>query len=134
MGEADHQTIRDGFEAFNEQGTESMLAYVAEDVRLITPAELSSEPGTWEGHDGLRAYWDSFYEVMEEIRTEPENLEDAGDWVVGDLRVTFKGKGSGIEAQQIVPARVRLADGKLSVIKFERTREECIAAALAESG
>ena len=33
-----------------------------------------------------------------------------------------------------MPARARFADGKISVITFEPTREQAIAAALADSG
>lgn len=131
MGDAEHQAIRDMFAAFNESGPEAMLDCVDPEAELITPAELASQPGTWKGHDGIRAYFESFFEAMEAITVHPEHFEDVGDWVVVDLRVSFKGRASGLEAEQVVPCRVAVRDGKVFRVMFAPTRDETIADARA---
>ena len=35
---------------------------------MTTPANLAAEPDTYRGHEGIRRYFDSFYDVMDEVR------------------------------------------------------------------
>ncbi|MBM3667165.1 MAG: nuclear transport factor 2 family protein [Actinobacteria bacterium] len=59
MSEADLQTLRAAFEAFNYRGTEAFIPCVHPEAVFTTPPELSSEPDTYRGHDGVRRYFDS---------------------------------------------------------------------------
>ena len=49
---------------------------------MTTPPGLAAEPDTYRGEEGIRRYWESFYEVMEEIHVEPAGeFEEIEDWV-----------------------------------------------------
>ena len=94
------ESARRGLEAFARDGVEGILEYIHPDFEMTTPPDLAVEPQTYRGHDGLRRYFRSFYEVMDEIRFEPHEFIDAGDRVVIPLRLVARGKGTGISAGQ----------------------------------
>jgi len=62
------ETVQRGFDAFNENGVEGILPLIHPDFEATTPPSLASEPDTYRGHDGVRRWFDSFYEVMDGIR------------------------------------------------------------------
>ena len=87
--------VREAFQALDEGGVEAMLPYVREDFEMVTPPELASEPDTYLGRDGVRRWFDSFYEAMEEIRIEPEELRSYGPELVGiAFRMVARGRTS----------------------------------------
>ena len=57
--------------AFNADGVDGILPFIHPDFEATTPPELAAEPDTYRGHEGVRRYFDSFYEIMDEIRFEP---------------------------------------------------------------
>ena len=122
------EIIERAYAAFNADGTEALIAHLPPDFVLTTPAELASEPGIYKGHDGVRRYFDSFFEVMEEIRIEPVAFHEAGDWTIVELAVVFRGRMSGVEGEQPVVASVLITDGKASEMTFHPTLEAAMAA------
>ena len=78
MAESNVEIVRAAFEAFNEGGPEAFIPFIHPDVEFSTPSDLASEPDTYRGHDGVRRYWDSFFEIMDEIKVEPR-VDDRGD-------------------------------------------------------
>ena len=68
MSRENLEIVRRGFEAFNEKGVEGIIPFIDPEFVAVTPPDLASEPDTYRGHDGIRRWFDSFYEVMDEIR------------------------------------------------------------------
>ena len=52
-------------------------------------------------------------EAWEEFRWEPTEYRDAGDQIVVFIRMTARGRGSGIEVQQDMTHVCDIRDGKL---------------------
>jgi uncharacterized protein len=121
-------SVRRGFEVLREQGLEAMLEFVDPEFEVTTPPEFTVEPATYRGHDGIRRYFDSFYEVMEEVRFEPEEFIAAGEQVVVPMRLVARGRGTGIEADQRLVQVCTLRDGKILRIDIYATTEEALAA------
>jgi len=95
---------------------------------LTTPAELASEPGSYKGPDGVRRYFQSFDDVMDEMRTEPTGrFSHAGDWTAAELLVHSKGKGSGIEIDQNIFARIRFDGDEFAEMTFDPSWDEAVA-------
>jgi ketosteroid isomerase-like protein len=94
------EAARTGFRALERNGVEGLLTFIHPDFETTTPAELTVEPATYRGHDGIRRYFESFYEVMDEVRFEPEDFIDAGERVVVPVRLVARGRDTGIEAEQ----------------------------------
>jgi ketosteroid isomerase-like protein len=128
--ESNVEIVKGGFEAFNEGGVDGILPMVHSDFVATTPPELASEPDTYRGHDGVRRWFDSFYEVMEEIRWDPESFTDAGnDRVIVEFTLRARGKTTGLDFGQYAVMVWELRDDKAIGLSLHPTIEEARAAA-----
>ena len=71
---------------------ERILAFIHPEFEGSVPPEFSAEPDTYRGHDGIRRYFRTFQDAMEEVRFQPERFWDAGDAVVVEMRLTARGR------------------------------------------
>ena len=92
MSEQDVELVAQILEAFNSEDIELILTFTHADFEVDVPAEFSTEPDVYRGHDGMRRYWDSFQDAMYAIRIRPERLWDAGGAVVAAMHLTARGK------------------------------------------
>jgi len=100
MSQKDVDRLRATYEAYNRRGVEAVFELIDPDFEAETAPELSAEPDVYRGYEGIRRYFSSFEDVMEEIRFEPEEVIDAGDQVVVAFRLSAVGKGTGIRVEQ----------------------------------
>src|SRR5437763_5765978 len=100
MSQENVDALLRGLEAFNSGDVQRILAFVHNDFEAVIPQELSAEPDTYSGYEGVRRYFASFHEVMDEIRFEAHQVWDAGDSIVVDLRLTARGRETGIPVEQ----------------------------------
>ena len=121
--------VKDGFEAFNEGGVDGILPFVHADFEAITPPELASEPDTYRGHDGVRRWFDSFYEVMDGIRWDAHRFHEVGDRVVVEFTLRARGKTTGLDFGQDAVMVWELRDGKAIGLQLFPTLDEAMAAA-----
>ena len=112
MAESNVDLIRTAFEGYAREGYESMLPLLASDFELTTPPGLAAEPDTYRGQDGMRRYFESFYDVMEEIRIEPKEFREIEDWVVVPFAMSARGRATGLKAGIDGVMAWRLRDGK----------------------
>jgi uncharacterized protein len=126
VADADLEIVRRGFEAFNEGGVDALLPFVHPDFEVTTPPELASEPDTYRGHAGVRRYFDSFYEAMEEIRWDPRSFQEAGDRVVVEFTLRARGKTTGLDVAQDAVMVWSLRDGKAIGLELYATLEEAL--------
>jgi ketosteroid isomerase-like protein len=106
------ELIRKGFEDLNERGFEAMLPLFDPEFEVTTPRELSAEPDTYRGPEGIRRYFKSFYEAMDEITFEPTGFHEVGDRVVVEFTLRARGRTTGLEAEQQAVQVWELRDGK----------------------
>jgi ketosteroid isomerase-like protein len=90
--------IRESFEDYARDGWETMLPHLAPDFELTTPPGLAAEPDTYRGEEGMRRYWESFNEVMDDIRVEPKEFHEIEDWVLIPFTMSARGKTTGIDS------------------------------------
>ena len=120
--------IERGIEAFNEDGVDGILPYIHPDFEVTTPPELASEPDTYRGHEGIRRWFDSFDEVMDEIRWEARGFREVGDRVLVEFTLHARGKTTGLEFGQDAVMVWELSDGKGIRVSLYPTVEEALAA------
>ena len=121
--------VRKMIDTLNNEGVEAALEFVAEDFQGVVPPELSAEPDTYEGHDGLRHYFDSFQEIVNDLRFDAEELvEVAPNAVAARGLITGRGRESGIPVEMRVPGLYRLRDGKVIGIEAYPSWDEAVAA------
>lgn len=119
------------FELMNEKGIEAALPYIDPDFEMSTPPELATEPDTFTGHDGIRRWFDSFYEAMDEVKVLPLELRNAGpDHVAIYCELRARGRSSGLEFDQNVAMLTTVRDGLLLRIEYFRTLAEAEAEGL----
>jgi ketosteroid isomerase-like protein len=122
------ELIEAALRAYGSEGVEGMLPYVHPEFTMTTTAEVAAEPDTYEGHDGLRRYFGSFLEVMDDVRIEPTEVDPRGDRVLMEFDLVATGKATGIEVRQKGHAIWELQDGKLRRVTFFGTAEKARAA------
>jgi ketosteroid isomerase-like protein len=128
------EIVQQGFEAFNERGVEGIIPLIHPDFEATTPPNLASEPDTYRGPDGIRRWFDSFIEVMDEIRWEAHEFHEVGDRVVVDFTLRARGKTTGLDFGQDAVMVWELRDGKAVRVSLFESLEEAVAAAKAEPG
>jgi ketosteroid isomerase-like protein len=123
-------TVRTALDTLNGEGVEAALEWFADDFHGEVPPDLSAEPDSYDGHDGLRRYFDSFREIVDDLRFDAEELVDAGpDVVVARGIITGRGRESGIPIEMRVPQVIRLREGKVVEISAYTDWDDAVAAA-----
>lgn len=130
MSERNLEIVRDAFEAMEREGWQALLELIDPEFELTTPADLAMEPDTYRGREGLRRYFESFEDAMDDIRVVPEGeLVDAGDKVFIPFRLSARGKETGIEATQHAFQVWTMRAGKGLRAEVFASREDALAAA-----
>ena len=121
--------VRRAREALARDGVEGLVPFIHPEFESTIPPELSLEPATYRGVEGVRRYFESFYEAVDEVRFEPEDYIPAGGRVVVPSRVAVRGRGSGAEASQQLVLVWAVRDHRVVSITPFATLDEALAAA-----
>jgi ketosteroid isomerase-like protein len=128
------EIVQRAIDGFNESGVDGILPLIHPDFEATTPPDLASEPDTYLGHDGVRRWFDSFYEVMDDIRWDAHELREVGDHVVVEFTLRARGKTSGLDFGQNAVMVWSFRDGKAIRIELFQTLDEAMAAAQGSDG
>jgi ketosteroid isomerase-like protein len=124
------EIVRSGFAAFNESGIDGIVSMLHPDFVATTPPELASEPDTYRGEEGIRRWFDSFEDVMDEIRWDPKSFSEAGkERVIVEFTLRARGKTTGLDFGQDAVMVWELRDGQAIGLNVYPTLEEAQAAA-----
>jgi ketosteroid isomerase-like protein len=128
MAATNVELVRRRFEAMSEEGVEGMLPFVHPDFEVTTPASLAAEPDTYRGREGVRRWFDSFYEAVDEIRFEAHEYRAVGEKVVVPFTMRVRGRTTGIEAEQTAVQVWQLREGKVFRMEIFATVDEAMEA------
>jgi ketosteroid isomerase-like protein len=109
MGPRDEELVLAAFEHWNRGEWEAALEHVDPDVEWRTATPLLDLPQVSHGHDGVRAFWQSWSSSWTNIRIEPEEFIPVGD----ELLVLVRWRATshaGIEVDQPVAFRFLIQD------------------------
>jgi ketosteroid isomerase-like protein len=112
MAHEDIEVVQRLVDAFNSGDIDGILALTHPDFEVEVPPELSAEPDVYIGHAGMRRYWESFHDALDEVRFELEGYWEADDAVVVAMRVSAKGRRTAIAIEQRNAGVWRTSDGK----------------------
>ena len=106
MSEENVKRVRQGYEALNSGDLEAALAMFDPEVEV----HLAKEAGkavwgldfqeTYHGIEGFGQWLTTLSEAWAEFRWEPTEYRDAGNQVVVHLRMTARGRGSGLKSSR----------------------------------
>ena len=129
MASENLEIVKRGFDAFNERGIAGIIPLIHSDFEATTPPSLASEPDTYRGPDGIRRWFDSFEEVMDEIRWEPHRFREVGDRVVVEFTLRARGKTTGLDFGQDAVMVWEIRDGMASRLDLFQSLDEALVAA-----
>ena len=122
--------VRSMLETLNESGVEAAMDQIHPDFEGVTPPELSPEPDTYRGHEGVRRYFAGFEGVMDEVRWEADELMEApDDRVVAGIRLLTRSVATELELELPVWQVCTVRDGKVLRIEGFAEREDALRAA-----
>jgi ketosteroid isomerase-like protein len=117
MADSNLDVVRRLFERFAEGGIEPALEEFSEDVVVEIPPDMSAEPDTYHGHEGVRRYFDGFDGMIADIRYEALELTPVGERVIAHVRLSGRGASSGLDVALEPYVMHELADGKIVRIR-----------------
>jgi ketosteroid isomerase-like protein len=125
MSRENVELLRRFNELVDSEGYEALLPMIAPEFEFFTPADMAAEPDTYRGPEGVRRWFESFYDAMDEVRIVAERYVDAGgDWVVVPSKVVTRGRHSGLVAEQPVVLAWGIRDGRAVTLRLFATEEE----------
>ena len=117
--------IRRGFQALADHGVDALVPYVHPDFEMETLPGIAAEPQVYHGRDGVRHWFESFYEVMDEIAILPDSFEQIEPGrVLMEFTLRAKGHASGIEVEQQARAIATLRDDLMYRLEFLLPQEQ----------
>jgi len=134
MAESNLELVRQGFDAMRDGDPDAMMPFIHPEFEVTTPPGLAAEPDTYRGPDGIRRYFESFYDAMDRVSFDAEEFIPVGDLVVVKSVLRTRGRSSGIEAEQRVSLVYELRDEKAYRISVYATVAEALAAARSAQG
>jgi ketosteroid isomerase-like protein len=134
MAETNLDLVRDGFDAMREGDPEAMMPFIHPEFEVTTPPGLAAEPDTYRGPEGIRRYFDSFYDAMDRVTFDADEFIPVGELVVVPAVLRTRGRSSGIEAEQRVALVYELKDEKAYRISVYATVREALEAARSHAG
>jgi len=129
MNETNADLVRERFAPMREGDVEALLTLIHPDFEVTTPPGLAAEPDTYRGAEGIRRYFDSFYEIMDRVSFEPHDFIGVGERVVVPVTLRARGRTTGIETTQKLVQVWELRDEKAYRIEVYATLEEAMEAA-----
>jgi uncharacterized protein len=127
--ESNLEIVKKGYEALASGGFESWLPLFDDEFVMETPPELASEPGIYRGPEGVRRWWEEFYEAMDEVRLVPHEFLEVGERVVVPFETVARGRTTGLETRMAAVQVWHLRDGKAIRLDLYPDLEQATAAA-----
>jgi ketosteroid isomerase-like protein len=126
--ESNLEVVQRLFDHYAEGGVEATLDGADENIVIEIPSDLSAEPDTYHGHDGVRRYFAGFEGMIDDVRYEAMGLTLIGDAVLAHSRMSGRGATSGLDVDLEVYVVHELAGGKITRIRPYADRESAEAA------
>jgi ketosteroid isomerase-like protein len=128
VSETEVDFVRGAYEVLARDGFEAILPYFHPEFEAVAPPELAVEPQTYRGREGVRRWFESFYEAVDEVRLEPEEFIDLGKRVAVPAKIVVRGRDSGIEASQHLVQVWTIEDSKVKGMQAFADKESALRA------
>jgi ketosteroid isomerase-like protein len=100
MSQENVELVRLAVDATNRRDLATLDAIWSEEAEFHSTF-AASEGRVFRGRQGIRDYFDTLGDVFDDMRIEIEEITDVGeDRLVVELRVSGRGKGSGVNVEQ----------------------------------
>jgi ketosteroid isomerase-like protein len=128
MSQENVEVVRRMLQAFADGGLDATAEFWDPDIDWRAIEGAPDDVGLMQGLDAVQAYAQDLFDHFDDVRFEPEELIDAGDRVVAVLRLSGRGKGSGIETELRYAVVYTVSGGKIVRGREYMTREQALEA------
>ena len=128
MSQENVETVRRWIHALNRGGVETVLPFLDPEIEWVTTG-LFVEPGTYRGHEGVLQYIGDAAAEVEDVHTEPQELIDVGAQVVVPVRISGRGRQSGVPVDLEMTIVASLRGGRIVRIHNYAGKAEALEAA-----
>jgi ketosteroid isomerase-like protein len=117
--------LQGGFELFNRRDLDALFEFLDPDIVWETPPQFPI-PGPHRGHDAVRQLIQGWFESMEELRLEVEDVFRRGDEFVLFVLQRVRGSASGVELENRIAHVWRIENDRVVRIRIYPNREEAL--------
>jgi ketosteroid isomerase-like protein len=114
-------------DAFNRRDLDALLALMDDEVEAVS--RLVAIEGTLKGHDGMRRWWKSWFDVWPDYKIELVEVRDLGDVTLATVRALGHGAGSDVPFEDRAWQLARWRRGKCVLWRVFNNRDEALEAA-----
>jgi ketosteroid isomerase-like protein len=125
--------VKRGYELFAAGDLDGVAALFADDAVMSGAGGLgiADTMGVRQGPEGMLTAMQEGLDAFDDFQVEIEDLADAGECVIAVVRISGRGKASGIPQEQRLAHLWVLRNGKVIRGEVHRTRGEALEAARA---
>ena len=127
MSQENVELVRRAYEVLTPREYSRLPEFFAPDVELDLSRNVFN-PVTVRGYEGAERLVGMVNDVWDDFRFEVEELIDAGDRVFAAVRLSGKGKGSGVSDDQQDFHVITIRDGRCTRLEVHRDRAEALEA------
>jgi uncharacterized protein len=126
---ADVAAVRAGIEASNRGDLDAVVELFAPEIEFHIAPGLGNA-GTYHGRDGFLQGFGGWLEAWDDFTVDRADLEPVGErHVIGDVRQSGRGHGSGVEVEMRLGYMFELRDGKVVRLHIVHDRDSALGAA-----
>jgi len=125
--------LRDSYAALNRRDIEGTVAVLDEDARWVEHSDLP-EAGSYRGRETIRAFLEHFLDSWDRFEQQIEDVREEQECVLLFIRLTARGKGSGIDVESRYAHLWLMQEGRGVRVDAYYDRESALAALRAAHG
>jgi ketosteroid isomerase-like protein len=96
------ELARRAYAAFNAGDRDAAFSVLDPEIEFWQAGELPGAGGTYHGHAGIDQVLADLDSAFDDLRFDLEDIRGEGDWLLAYVRISGRGKGSGVPFE--VPA------------------------------
>ena len=127
MSQADIETLRAGYNAFNSGDWDSLFAYAHPDIEL-KPADRAMTSEVIRGSDAIKEFFQELFMPFETVVVKPQRFFEEGDRIAVILQTQFRPHGSTAMVENRVGHLWTTRDGKFVRLEVFPERERALEA------
>lgn len=129
MSEGNAEIIERGYEAFNSRDLSRLGELLQPDFEVDLSNSMGFDRATYRGEEGLRRFFQSYWDAFEAISIELVELIGTGDAIVAIVRARGRGLGSGAEVDAVGPHLWSFREGRAVGLAFHQHLPDALEAA-----
>ena len=121
--------VERGYDAFNRGDTEAALEFMHRDIEWHTYIVPGPGGAVYKGHDGVRELWAEARRIFGDFRNVPEEIYEAGEYVIAYVCVEGVGARSGAAVRAQIAHLYSFRDDLVFCVQSFDDRDEARRAA-----